>query len=119
MEAARIRGELKELIESDLAFHLALAEASGIPILVEMLQRLLRPLFAFVLLRVREKHATLAWAPDLTRHREMINLIRGSNPAIAGQFAQHCVGRFLGSAQAVWWPDAPGKRRRKTPAKTP
>src|SRR5260370_15948959 len=114
MEAAAVRGEVKELVESDLAFHLALAEASGNPLLVEMLGRLLRPLFTFVLLRMMETHeTTVRWAPDFARHREIIYLIRDSNPTVAGQFAQHCVGRFVASAQAVWWPEAPSKRRRK------
>ncbi len=109
-----MRGEVKELVESDLAFHLALAEASGNPLLVEMLGRLLRPLFTFVLLRMMETHeTTVRWAPDFARHREIIYLIRDSNPTVAGQFAQHCVGRFVASAQAVWWPEAPSKRRRK------
>jgi DNA-binding GntR family transcriptional regulator len=51
MEAAATGGSVKELIEADLAFHLALADASGNAPLIEMLGRLLRPLFAFVLLR--------------------------------------------------------------------
>ena len=115
MEAAGARSEVKELVESDLAFHLALAEASGNPILVEMLGRLLRPLFTFVLLRMMETHeTTLSWAPDFARHREIIYLIRDSNPSVAGQFVQHCVGRFVASAQAVWWPEARPKRRRKS-----
>jgi DNA-binding GntR family transcriptional regulator len=115
MELAAVRGEVKELVESDLAFHLALAEASGNPILVEVLGRILRPLFTFVLLRTMETHETTAgWVPDLARHREIVYLIRESNPAVAGQFVQHCVGRFVASAQAVWWPEARPKRRRKS-----
>lgn len=115
MEAAAVRGEVKELVESDLAFHLALAEASGNPVLVEMLGRLLRPLFTFVLLRMMETHeTTVSWTPDFARHREIIYLIRDSNPAVAGQFVQHCVGRFVASAQAVWWPEAGTKRKRKS-----
>ncbi|MCX6628927.1 MAG: GntR family transcriptional regulator [Candidatus Solibacter sp.] len=115
MEAAAARGEVKKLVESELAFHLALAEASGNPLLVEMLGRLLRPLFTFVLLRMLETHETTAsWTPDFARHREIIYLIRDSNPNVAGQFVQHCVGRFVASAQAVWWPEARPKRRRKS-----
>jgi len=115
MEQAAVRGEVKGLVESDLAFHLALAEASGNPVLVEMLGRLLRPLFTFVLLRMMEtQETTVSWAPDFERHREIIYLIRDSNPAVAGQFVQHCVGRFVASAQAVWWPEARPKRRRRS-----
>jgi DNA-binding GntR family transcriptional regulator len=112
MESAAARGDVKELVESDLAFHLALAEASGNPLLVEMLERVLRPLFTFVLLRMIETHeTTIGWAPDLARHREIIYLIRDSNPAIAAQFVQHCTGRFVSSAHAVWLPDTPKRRR--------
>ena len=114
MEAAAARGEVKELVESDLAFHLALADASGNPLLLEMLGRLLRPLFTFVLLRMMETHESAAsWTPDFARHREIIYLIRDSNPNVAGQFVQHCIGRFA-SSQAVWWPEARLKRRRKS-----
>ena len=82
---------------------------------MEVLGRLLLPLFTFVLLRMMETHETaVAWVPDLACHREIVYLIRESNPNVAGQFVQHCVSRFVASAQAVWWPEAPPKRRRKS-----
>lgn len=115
MELAAGRGEVKELVESDLAFHLALAESSGNPVLVDVLGRILRPLFTFVLLRTMETHeTTVAWVPDLARHRQVVYLMRESNPTVAGQFVQHCVDRFVASAQAVWWPEARPQRRRKS-----
>ena len=115
MAAATVQGDVDELVESDLAFHLALAKASGNAVLADMLERLLRPLFTFILLRMRETHAsTVGWAPDLPRHREMIYLIRESNPSLAGQFVQHCVGRFVKSAYAVWSPDTPAKPRKRS-----
>ncbi len=114
MEAAAAGGSIKELIEADLRFHLALAAASGNAPLIEILGRLLRPLFAFVLLRTMETHETAAgWGPSFARHREIINIIREDNPMLAGQFVQHLVGRFVASAQAVWWPEARPKRKRK------
>jgi DNA-binding GntR family transcriptional regulator len=114
MEAAATGGSVKELIEADLAFHLALADASGNAPLIEMLGRLLRPLFAFVLLRTIERQKTASgWVPSIARHREIINIIREDNPALAGQFVQHLVGRFVASAQAVWWPTSQPKRKRK------
>ncbi len=115
MEAAAAGGSIKGLIEADLTFHLALAAASGNAPLIEILGRLLRPLFAFVLLRTMETHKTSAeWGPSFARHREIINIIREDNPALAGQFVQHLVGRFVASAQAVWWPEARPKRKRKS-----
>ncbi len=115
MEAAMTKGDVKELIDSDLNFHLALGEASGNPLLADMLGRLLRPLFTFILLRTMETHeGTANWVPDLPRHREMIYLMRESDPALAGRFVQHCVGRFVASARAVWLPEAKPKRSRRS-----
>ncbi len=111
METAGQTRDVKELVESDLAFHLALAGASGNPVLIEMLGRILRPLFTFVLLRMMETHeTTVSWTPDFKRHREMVYLIRDSTPQVAGEFAQHCVRRFVASAQQVWWPEAHPQR---------
>ncbi len=111
MEAAQQRGDVRDLIVSDLTFHLALGQASGNPILAEALSRLLRPLFSFVLLRMIEIQESAAkWAPGLPRHRQMIELIRDSHPNVAKQFVEYCVGRFVESAHAVWWPDAKPKR---------
>jgi DNA-binding GntR family transcriptional regulator len=114
MENAAHGNRVNELVEADLAFHLALAEASGNPVLIEMIGRLLHPLFSFVLLRMMETHEEAArWNPDLPRHRQMIYLIRDSNPAVARQFVEHCVGVFVASAHRVWWPDEKAVRRRK------
>ena len=93
MSAAADSGEVRPLIDSDLAFHLALARASGNPLLIEMLRRLLEPLFGFVMLRMIEtREATSAWAPDLPRHREILYLIHDGNPALAAAFMEHSVG---------------------------
>lgn len=115
MQAASDRGDIRELIESDLGFHLALGAASGNPLLIDMLNRLLRPLFAFVLLRVVETHGnTTGWDADLPRHRQMVYLMREGNPTVAAQFVQHCVSRFVSSAHTVWTPEARPKRSRKS-----
>ncbi len=112
MESAQQRGHVRDLIASDLAFHLSLGQASGNPLLAEALSRLLRPLFSFVLLRMIETQESAAkWAPGLSRHRQMIDLIRDSHPNVAKQFVEYCVGRFVEAAHAVWWPDANPRRR--------
>jgi len=113
MEEAAGRGEVRELLDADLAFHLALAEASGNPVLVDTLERLLRPLFGFVLLRMVEtQETTLRWTSDLPRHSQIIALIRDSNPIVARQYVEHCVGQFAVSSHSVWWPDAKPKKAR-------
>jgi len=113
MEAAAHRNHVKDLVEGDLAFHLALASASGNVVLIEALNRILRPLFGFVLLRMMETRETaIGWEPDLPRHRRMIDLIRDSDPSVARQYVEHCVGRFITSAHRVWWPETQKKQRR-------
>jgi hypothetical protein len=68
----------------------------------------------FVLLRMMETAGSATgWNPDLPRHREMIYLLRDSNPQIARQFVEHCVGTFGSSAHSVWWPGPKQKRKRK------
>ncbi|MBI4908296.1 MAG: GntR family transcriptional regulator [Acidobacteria bacterium] len=111
MESAAAAGDLRKLIDSDLAFHLALAAASRNPVLEEMLARLLRPLFTFVLARMVEMHESAErWSAVLPTHARIVDLIREGNPSLAGQYVRHCIGRFAESAHTVW---SPGKRRPK------
>ena len=79
--------------------------------MAEMIERLLRPLFTFVLLRVMAKQeSTVKWASDMPRHREIIYLIRESSPTVARQFMEFCTGQFVASAQAVWAPAEASRR---------
>jgi DNA-binding GntR family transcriptional regulator len=115
MEGAQQRGDVHELVESDLAFHMALAEASGNPVLIDILSRLLHPLFSFVLLRMLETNElAVKWAPDLPSHRQIVELIRDSSPTVAKQFVEHCVGRYAASAHVVWLPEPKPRRKRKS-----
>ena len=103
MEEAARRGDMHALIEADLRFHTALGEASGNPVLVEIVARLLTPLFAFTLLRVTKSgQGPKAWVADIVRHRRIIEVIRDGNPALARQYTQHSVNRFVAAAYAVW-----------------
>ena len=103
MSHAAKLGDMPVLIESDLRFHVALAEASGNPVLVESLHRLISPLFAFILVSVlKSAQGPAAWAGDLPRHRRMIEIIGEGNGVLAQQYVQHAVGRFVASAYSVW-----------------
>jgi DNA-binding GntR family transcriptional regulator len=114
MKEANTASDVNALIEADLAFHLSLARSSGNSLLTEMLERLLSPLFTFVMLRVRETHGTTAsWTPDLPRHAQMIYMIEHSTPPIAAQFVENCIYRFKSSADAVWAPSAHAKMKRR------
>ncbi len=103
MATAAEHGDMRAVVESDLDFHVALAEASGNPVLIEILRRLLSPLFAFILMRVlKSAQGPEAWAADLPRHRCIIEVIREGNPLLAGQYVQHCVMRFVAWAHSIW-----------------
>jgi DNA-binding FadR family transcriptional regulator len=110
---------MKELIQSDLDFHLALTRAPHNPILAEFGAKLLFPLFAFIQIRVLSSgQGTQAWSEDLENHRLIINIIREGNPHLAAQFVQHCVGRFATAAYKVWGNIGGSVGAHSRPAKT-
>lgn len=103
MSAAAKRRDMRTLVESDLEFHLALAVASGNALLADFAKRLLSPLFAFILMRVlRSGQGPEAWLTDLPKHQMIVEFIREGNPALAGQYVQHCMRSFANGAYAVW-----------------
>jgi DNA-binding GntR family transcriptional regulator len=103
MSASIDRGDTRSVLESDLEFHLALAEASGNTLLIEMLRRLLSPLFAFILIRVlKSGQRPEPWKSDLPRHLAIIQMIHEGNPSVAAQYVRHSISRFERSAYAVW-----------------
>ncbi len=103
MEAAVQCRDMKALIGCDLAFHISLGEASGNPLLLDVLRRLLAPLFAFIQMRVMTSgQGPEAWSGDLPRHKWMIQLIREGNPVLAGQYVPHSLTQFSAAAYAVW-----------------
>ncbi len=103
MAAALNSNDVRSLVESDLRFHLELAEASGNPLLADLIHRLVSPLFAFVLLRVLKNHGALqAWSAEFPPHRRLVKMIREGNPALAQQYAQHSMARFASSAHGLW-----------------
>ena len=103
METAMKSGDMRMLVKSDLRFHLGIAEASGNPLLADLIRRLVSPLFAFVLLRVLKSNQGLgAWSEQLPPHRRMIEVIHEGNPNLAQQYVQHAIMRFAGSAHGLW-----------------
>jgi DNA-binding GntR family transcriptional regulator len=110
MEAALARAsaavdnrDLRAVIESDLDFHIAMAQASGNTVLADMIRHLLTPLFAFIQLRARKnEQAPEAWRADLPRHAAIIGLIREGNPKLAREYMEHCIRCFSASAYSVW-----------------
>jgi DNA-binding FadR family transcriptional regulator len=94
---------MKELIQSDLDFHVALTQSPGNPMLAEFGAKLLFPLFAFIQIRVLSSgQGAHAWSEDMQSHQLIVDVIRQGNPSLAGQFVQHCIGRFAHRAYKVW-----------------
>lgn len=103
MVAATAKRDMKELIQSDLDFHIALTEAPGNPLLADLGRKLLFPLFAFIQIRVLSSgQGPEAWTDDMQYHRWMLQVIREGNPSLASQFVQQCIGRFAAAAYEVW-----------------
>lgn len=103
MRAAARKRDTAALIESDLAFHLALCEASGNSLLLEMARRVLTPLFAFVELRVLQTgQGPEPWIAEFPVFRRMVELIREGDSFLAGRYVHRAIERFLLSAYAVW-----------------
>jgi DNA-binding GntR family transcriptional regulator len=103
MAKAMAAHDMKELVQSDLDFHIALTEAPGNPLLADIGRKLLSPLFAFIQIRVLSSgQGPEAWTDDMQYHRWMLQVIREGNPSLAGQFVQQCIGRFAAAAYEVW-----------------
>ncbi|MBT9330832.1 GntR family transcriptional regulator [Paracidobacterium acidisoli] len=103
MRRATKQGDVRSLIEADLAFHLTLCELSGNHFLSAQIRTLLVPLFAFVSMRVAQVHQTAkAWESDLDRHKRMIELIREGDPAAAEFTVRATLRHFAARAHGIW-----------------
>jgi DNA-binding GntR family transcriptional regulator len=122
MVSAAKRRDMRALVAGDLRYHLCLAEASGNPLLADILRRLLTPLFAFALLRaLKRRQGPDAWTRDIPSHRRMIEIIQEGDPLVAQHYVQHSVRGFAASAYSIWETssaaaDIPKKRRNNSPA---
>jgi len=81
MRSAVACSNLQAFYERDLRFHLTLCGHSGNPVLEQMLQRLLLPLFAFVIMRT---HDTMGdqerWLNSIKKHENILEAIRSGDP---------------------------------------
>jgi DNA-binding FadR family transcriptional regulator len=94
---------MKELVQRDLDFHIALTRAPGNPVLAEIGAKFLFQLFAFIQIGVlTSEQGPDAWIGDLPNHRLVQHMISEGNPILAGQCVQHCIRPFAASAYAVW-----------------
>lgn len=96
-------GDLRKLVETDIHFHLVLCELSGNAFLFEALRRILKPLFAFALMRNIQTHQTPApWRNDIEYHQRIIDFLREGDSALAESYIRHAMGKFASRAYAIW-----------------
>jgi DNA-binding GntR family transcriptional regulator len=103
MEEAARADDITTVINEDLTFHLTLAKKTGNRLLFEHTERLLTPLFAFVLLRARSSGAGLQpWTPTLPSHGRILDVIEFGDPDVAEEYVARITREFASNAQMYW-----------------
>jgi len=96
MRSAVECGNVRAFYERDIQFHLLLAEKTGNEILVRTLRRILIPLFAFVVMRVRDdRGGPERWERSLKRHKWIVDALRSGDPVFAERMVGQMIGFFL------------------------
>jgi len=103
MNSAAMSGDIRELVNADLRFHLSLCEQSGNRFLLEHARRLLMPLFAFVLMRVyTNRRGSQPWAASFGLHGRILEVLRMGDPFIAEQVVMRATDTFASVAYEDW-----------------
>lgn len=93
---------LQAFYERDLGFHLTLCRLSGNPVLEHFLQRLLLPLFAFVIMRT---HDTMdeesRWTGSIAKHERIVATIRSGDPEAAANEISRITNEFFVDINAL------------------
>ena len=93
----------KALTDLDLQFHLELCRISGNPHLFSYAQKILRPFFAFVRVRVSVSgQGTSAWGQDVDAHQRIVDLIQEGESDLAEHYIKKSMGRFASTARRNW-----------------
>jgi len=98
MRSAVACGNLQAFYERDLRFHLTLCRLAGNPVLEQFLNRLLVPLFAFVIMRT---HDTMddsmgRWTGSIAKHERIVQVLREGSPEEAAREVTAIVEYFSG-----------------------
>ena len=81
MRSAVACNNLQGFYERDLRFHLTLCRHAGNPVLEQILQRLLLPLFAFVIMRTHDAMGEPErWLNSIAKHEKILDAIRSGDP---------------------------------------
>jgi DNA-binding GntR family transcriptional regulator len=105
MRCASEAHDSKALTACDLRFHLELARISGNAHILSYAQKLLRPFFAFVRLRVSANgQGTSAWGQDVEAHQRIVDLIRDGEAELTEHYIKRSMTRFASTARKNWLP---------------
>jgi DNA-binding GntR family transcriptional regulator len=105
MRGASEAHDSKALTDCDLRFHLELARMSGNTHILAYAQKLLRPFFAFVRLRVSANgRGTSAWGQDVEAHQRIVDLIRDGEAELTEHYVKKSMARFASTARRNWLP---------------
>jgi DNA-binding GntR family transcriptional regulator len=98
MRSAVACGNLQAFYERDLRFHLTLCRLAGNPVLEQFLQRLLVPLFAFVIMKTHDTldDANGRWTGSIAKHARIVEVLRKADPELAAREVSSIVDDFSG-----------------------
>jgi DNA-binding GntR family transcriptional regulator len=102
MRSAADCRNVRAFYERDLRFHLLIAEKCGNRFLVQQLTRLMVPLFAFVVMRVRgatddPEH----FRRSIEQHRTIVEALRSGDPYFAQNQTSRTIEQFLAGTHDV------------------
>jgi DNA-binding GntR family transcriptional regulator len=103
MRRASEARDIKALTDLDLQFHLELCRMSGNSHLLSYAQKILRPFFAFVRMRVSVSgQGTSAWGQDVDAHQRIVDLIHDEEADLAEHYVKKSMTRFASTARKNW-----------------
>src|SRR5215510_147120 len=95
--------DLDEFYDNDLAFHLKLWEMSGNPYLVECLERLVFPLFAFYVMKNRRDRKS--YLASAARHEQLIEALSKLSKAKLRDLMHASLADWKVETLDQWFPD--------------
>jgi DNA-binding GntR family transcriptional regulator len=105
MRSAADRHNINAFYERDLRFHLLMAEMTGNDLLVQMLRRIIVPLFAFVVTyTVRTQRGQ--WIESIERHARVIEALKTHDPVFAEHLVVQTIRTFQEHTRAMLRPDS-------------
>lgn len=101
MRAAVDCNNIRAFYERDLRFHLLICRKSGNRCLEQALQRLIVPLFAFVVIRVHGRDEKPEWTRSIEQHQQMMQAIRSGDPYFAEQHVRNTILKFFAETRQL------------------